>query len=80
MESKSIITIEAHREGYAFEQIRHTMTVGRLKQLLEDYDDDTEIMVSNDNGYTYGSIGSGDIVEHWFRRETEEDEWEESEW
>lgn len=77
MEHKSIITIEANREGYSFDQIRRTITVGELRQLLEDYDDDTEIMISNDNGYTYGGIYSSEIIEHWFKRDSEDDEWEE---
>ena len=53
---KMILTIEAAREGYSPDQIRSTMTVGDLKELLEAYEDDTPIYISNDNGYTFGGI------------------------
>ena len=32
------------------------MTVGQLKKILEDVDDDVMIVLSHDNGYTYGSL------------------------
>lgn len=44
------------REGYGTDQIRKTMTVGELIAFLEDYDEDTPIYLSFDNGYTYGGI------------------------
>lgn len=44
------------REGYGTDQIRKTMTVGELIAFLEDYDGDTPIYLSFDNGYTYGGI------------------------
>ena len=54
--TKMILTIEAAREGYSPDQIRDTMTVEDLRRLLEDYEDDTPIYISNDNGYTFGGI------------------------
>lgn len=44
------------REGYGTEQVRKTMTVGELIAFLEDYDEDTQIYLSFDSGYTYGGI------------------------
>ena len=44
------------REGYGVDQISRTMRVGELISFLEDYDEDTPIYLSFDNGYTYGGI------------------------
>lgn len=60
-EYKEYVTIEAHREGYGVDQIGHTMTVGELVSYLTQWDDDTPVCISNDNGYTYGSISYSDI-------------------
>ena len=51
------LIMEAERTGYAVDQIRQTMTVGELIAFLSDYDEDTPIYTSQDNGYTYGGIG-----------------------
>lgn len=48
--------IEAKREGYNPEQCRETMTVGQLMEFLQDFDEDYEIYLDHDNGYTFGSI------------------------
>ena len=37
-------------------QIKRTMTVAELRDFLEDYDDETPVYLSFDNGYTYGGI------------------------
>ena len=51
------------------------MTVGELIRLLEDYDEDMEVYISNDNGYTYGGITEGRIdMEYAEEEEEEEDE------
>lgn len=44
------------REGYGTDQIRKTMTVGELIDFLSQYDEDTPLYLSFDNGYTYGGI------------------------
>lgn len=54
-----VLFIEGRREGYAVDQIRHTMTVGELIAYLEQFDEDTPVYLNNDNGYTYGSITEG---------------------
>lgn len=50
------LIINAMHEGYALDQIKSTMTVAELKAFLDDYDDETPIYLSFDNGYTYGGI------------------------
>ena len=44
------------REGYTINQVPETMTVGDLINFLEDFNEDTPIYLSFDNGYTYGGI------------------------
>ena len=53
---KRAIFIEGRRDGYHPGQCDYTMTVGELKEMLEQFNDDDKIFLSNDNGYTYGSI------------------------
>ena len=53
---KTALVFEASREGYAIDQIRKPVTVGALKELLADLDDDMLFVLSHDNGYTYGSL------------------------
>lgn len=53
------------REGYGIDQISRTMTVGELISFLEDYDEDTPIYLSFDNGYTYGGITEARFEENY---------------
>ena len=62
---------ETFREGYGLDQIRRTMTVGELISFLSDFDEDTPVYLSFDNGYTYGGITEGRFEE---RGEGGEDE------
>ena len=66
------ITFETKREGYAPDQCGSTMTVGELIQYLEQFDEDTKVFYSNDNGYTYGSIKSYQIQENYGDDEDED--------
>ena len=50
------LLLEAERTGYTPDQVGKTMTVGELIGRLQDYDDDTPVYFSNDNGYTYGAL------------------------
>ena len=50
------LVMEAERTDYAPYQVRETMTVGELIAFLSDYDENTKIYTSQDNGYTYGGI------------------------
>lgn len=61
---KEHLTIEAHRSGYSVNQCGGTLSVGELIDYLSQWDDDTPVYISNDNGYTYGSISFDDIDSH----------------
>ena len=71
--AKKALLLEANRTGYSIDQIGRTMSVGELIALLEDYDEDTLVYVSNDNGYTFGEVTEYDF------REAEQDEEEDDE-
>ena len=58
---KEYITIETHRTGYAVDQCGKTLSVRELVDYLTQWDDETPVYFSNDNGYTYGSINFNDI-------------------
>ena len=51
------------REGYGVDQINRTMTAGELINFLAQYDEDTPIYLSFDNGYTYGSVQMDSVTE-----------------
>lgn len=57
------IIINARREAYGIEDIYDTLTAGELIRILKDFDEDTPIYLSHDNGYTYGGIRDRDIDE-----------------
>ena len=72
---KSVIIIEAEREGYSIDQCYRTMTVGQLKEALElCFDDDVPIYFSHDNGYTYGSLRAENIDERYIGEEEDIEE------
>jgi len=54
------ITIQATREGYSVAQVGNTMSIADLIDVLHEmadaYGEDTPVVISNDNGYTYGPI------------------------
>lgn len=62
------VIIEATIDVYSTEQVRNTMTVKELIDILSEYDDDAKVYLSHDNGYTYGGIRYGSFSE----QETEE--------
>ena len=75
---REALVFEARRDGYGIDQIADkAMTVGELMGILEDYDEDTLIVISHDGSYTYGSISSGWMCE---AREQKDGEWERLEW
>ena len=55
--------IEGRRDGYSPAQIRETMTVGELMAYLEQFDEDTPVLLNNDRGYTFGSITESSFEE-----------------
>ena len=66
--------INAHRTGYAPDQIRHTMTVAELIAALEDFPEDAPVYHKHDNGYTYGGISFSDLEEDWSENDPEDAE------
>ena len=58
-----VLYINAVREGYEIDQIRHTMTVGQLMNWLEQFDEDTPVYLKHDQGYTYAGITVYKFVE-----------------
>lgn len=70
--ARKAIVFEAERMGYGIDQVAdNLMTVAELMEILQEYDDDTLVVISHDNGYTYGGMYLTDE-----RVETEEGEWE----
>ena len=67
---KEVLYINTRREGYEPSQIRSTMTVGELIDYLSQFDEETQVYLKNDNGYTYGAIKCNRFEED----EIEEDE------
>lgn len=66
---RNAVVFEAERKGYGIDQIADSaMTVGELIAVLEDYDEDALVVLSHDNGYTYGSLST------WLMAEATEDE------
>lgn len=53
---KQALVFEASRTGYGINQIHNPVTVGQLRDLLEGLDDDMMVILSHDNGYTYGTL------------------------
>ena len=71
---KEAIVFEASRNGYSIGQVKDgAMTVGDLIAILEDYDEDALVILSHDNGYTYGSISRFDSYNAY---EDEDGDWE----
>ena len=66
------LLFQTRREGYGIDQIRRTMTTGELIDFLAQYDEDTPVYLSFDNGYTYGGVTEGCFEEDY--GEGEEDE------
>ena len=61
--------LEGRRNGYAPDQCGRTMTVAELIEFLGQFDEDAEVFLRNDGGYTYGNI-----VESSFEEDYNEDE------
>lgn len=76
---KNALYINGNRNGYSPEQCGRTMTVGELIEFLSEYDENRPVYLSNDNGYTYGSIGELDFFEKEEEPEEEEEDDENAE-
>lgn len=53
---KQVVFIEGRRNGYGTDQCGKTMTVRELIEFLEQFDEEAEVFLRNDGGYTYGNI------------------------
>jgi hypothetical protein len=59
-----MVILKTNRTGYSPEQVENsTITVGELIDLLENENRNEKIVLSNDNGYTYGYINENSISE-----------------
>lgn len=63
--------LDGRRNGYSPDQCGKTMKVYELINFLEQFDEDAEVYIRNDGGYTYGNI------DHWSFEEDFEDNIEE---
>lgn len=66
------LIINANRNGYSPDQCGQTMTVAELIAYLEQFDEEAQVFLSHDNGYTYGSITERDFIDEC--EDEEEDE------
>ena len=76
--AREVITIDGARDAYSIGQIlddkwKKTLTVGELMEILEMFDEDTPIVIKNDNGYTYGFITEQTINEDYDGEDEEEE-------
>lgn len=69
--------IDGRRNGYEPSQCGRTMTVIELIEYLEQFDEETPVYISNDNGYTYGNIDWDSFEEQ--ELESEEEYYDEDE-
>ena len=76
MVRKFYIQIETSRDAYSPDEVS-SMTVAELISVLEQYNDDTEVILSFDNGYTFGGISEYDISDEVYEEEDYEEEEEE---
>lgn len=53
---KRYVAISTNRIAYSPDQLGETMTVGELIEVLEMYNKNDEVMLRNDDGYTFGNI------------------------
>lgn len=58
-----VLIINSDKEVYSPEQIHETMTVKELIEQLQQYDGNMCVVLSFDNGYTYGGITEGKFHE-----------------
>lgn len=58
-----MLILECKRNCYAAEDVRDTMSVGDLRDFLMDFNPDDLVVLSHDNGYTFGGIRKDDFRE-----------------
>ena len=62
---RTFVKIETTRNGYSPEQCGSTLTVGELIEILQRFDEEEKVYLSNDNGYTFGNILPSQIKENY---------------
>lgn len=61
---REAVVFETSRDGYGIEQMAsRAVTVGELREMLEEYDDDVLFVLSHDGGYTYGTISGEEMFD-----------------
>lgn len=63
---KTAIIIKTGRDAYGIDDIENdTLTIkeliAKLEELADDYDEDYPVVLSNDDGYTYGYLSKSRI-------------------
>lgn len=54
---KDVLILYTQRDTYGKnESAERTMTAGQLREFLDNYNDDTPVLLAFDGGYTYGYI------------------------
>lgn len=56
----SYIKLEVSRDAYSPDQVYGSCTISELRDWCDDWDDDDVIILSHDNGYTYGGLSLDD--------------------
>lgn len=60
------VLLNTRRTGYSIKQIldnKYTLTVQELMDYLSDFDPESPVVFSNDNGYTFGEIDGNSFDE-----------------
>ena len=71
----TVLMIDGRRNDYSANNlVNKTMTVGELVSYLDGFDSDIPVLLSNDNGFTYGKITDDGIWEEEVEEDEEEDE------
>ena len=74
---KKCVFIDANRNGYGPDQCGETMTVKELcEYLMNNFDDNAEVFLMNDRGYTYGSINENDFHTGRYDEDNVECDWD----
>ena len=70
-----VAVIRATRDGYSIEQVvKKAITVKELIAELCQFDEESPVVISNDNGYTYGPIRRYNIYIDWTEKENTDGE------
>lgn len=70
--NKRFLKIETQKDVYGQGEVK-TLTVGKLKNLLEDYDEEIPIILSFDGDYTFGGLSYSKIFEDSYSEDKEDE-------